>query len=567
MQLDNLDTIDTLPIEELQRAEKSMIMDNPLFLVEGGYLSIKTKEGSVVRLKMNSAQKRFVNRVKEIMASGRPVRLWALKARQVGISTVIEAMEYAYTSQSEGMNSLVVAHDIDGSNNLFSMQKLFQEKLDEHLRPVIKHSNEKKLEFDHIHSQILIDTSDNLSAGRSFTFRFVHLSEVSRFRDLKTLMLSVSQSVPNLPGTFIIAETTANGMNQFYDEWVQCEQAMKDGLTSWETFFIPWFEVLEYSMPLSATNGDFYPVDGIDFVNVVDKEKFLVDEVMLRSKYKLTDEQVNWRRWCIVNNCNRSVLKFNQEYPDCPETAFIATGDLFFDKNALARQEVKKPIAVGNIVKENGRYIFREDKMGLFKIYEKPSPSEQYIVGADPAEGLEHGDKSAAVVLNKRTNRTACAYNHNIPPDRFEMDLIKVGNYYNEAMVACESKGYGYSINQGLYKNYGRVYRKIKTKKGYQEPTLELGWNTNRTSRPTMLAQMQDEIAEDSTALLDKDLVAQCWTFINNVERGQPEGEKGKSDDMVMARAIAGAVRMEKPFVERFPGVKKVKRMRGLSGY
>ena len=74
-------------------------------------------------------------------------------------------------------------------------------------------------------------------------------------------------------------------------------------------------------------------------------------------------------------------------------------------------------------------------------------------------------------------------YNHNIPPDRFAEDLIKMGHYYNDALVACENKGYGYSVNQDLYKNYGRVYRKVKTKKGFLEPTLDLGWAQGKIGR------------------------------------------------------------------------------------
>ena len=554
--------------DDLLKREKALVMNDPMLLVEHGYLTIRTKGGELVKLRLNSVQRRFLKFVKGIMAERRPVRVWILKARQVGLSTVGMAIAYAYTSQREAVNSLVVADDIDGANYLFGMQKLFQETLSAHLKPEPKHSNEKKLEFSVIHSQILIDTSDNLSSGRKYTFRVVHLSEVSRFRDLKELMLGVNQSVPNLPGTFIIAETTANGMNQFYDEWVACENAQADGLTAWRTFFVPWFEVEEYTMPLEFTNGRLYPVEGIEFKTLVDRENFLIDEKMLTEKYNLTDEQVNWRRWCIVNNCNRNVQQFTQEYPSSWQEAFISTGDLFFDKNTLSRQDISKPIVVGNIVKEGIKYVFREDKVGLFKIYEWPQRGGQYIVAGDPAEGLEHGDKCAGIVLNKKTNRTACVYNHNTPPDRFEEDLIKMGHFYNESVVACENKGYGYAINQGLYRTYGKVYRKVKTKKGFSEHTLELGWNTNRLTRPQMLAQFQDEIANESTELVDKELIQQCWTFVNNVKRGEPEAEKGKADDLVIARAIAGQVRMEQPYKEKFFNPRgQQRRFRGLSGY
>jgi len=819
----------TLTDREILEAEKVVIEDNPFVLVEGEFLTIKTKSGDLVKFKPNTIQRKVLNKIKEIIAKNKPIRLWILKARQTGISTLIEALIYAFTSQRQATNSLVVADDIDGANYIFGMQKLYQEMLDNHLKPMPKHSNEKKLEFEGIHSQILIDTSENLNAGRKFTFRAVHLSEVAFFKDLRALMLGLNQSVPNLPRTMIIGETTANGIgNQFYDEWQKCQT----GLSDWETLFIAWWEVREYQMPLEG--GQLYPVEGIEFVTPAEREIFLIDEKKIKEKYGLTQEQLNWRRWCIVNNCNRSVLQFNQEYPDSPETAFISTGDLYFNKDGLKRQEIKKPLAIGNIVKEDSRYVFREDPTGLFRIYEHPVKDNQYVVAGDTAEGLEHGDKSSGVVLNKRTNKTACIYNHNVAPDRFEEDLIKMGHFYNDALIACESKGYGYSVNQGLYKNYGRVYRKVKTSKGYTESTLELGWNcvaldtlvltsdfiwkkagevttddeliafeenlpeksnngrwgyrhrtfnyqnvlkvekfkangfrivledgrkievsnnhpflawssdngefwkqadeiykgirlktipvweslktfdagrlsgllcgegyitstfskslnrysglrmhiaqtegelseeiielwkkcgfnvtfkfiqrknptrphktmvysglnkassvfvaigqlqpkrlirklkeknylsakttsrldklkvirveeigeidvigietsghtiitngilshnTNSVTRPQMLSQLAEEITNNSTDLLDRELIQQCWTFINNPKRGQPEAEKGKCDDLVMARAIAGQVRMEQPYKEKLDRKPKRKRFKGLAGY
>ncbi|HDZ25918.1 MAG TPA: hypothetical protein ENH65_05335 [Candidatus Aminicenantes bacterium] len=525
-------------------------------------MTIKTKAGELVKFKLNVIQKMVLEKIKSIQAKGKPVRLWILKARQTGISTEIQSIIYAYTSQGEATNSLVVADDIDGANYIFSMQKLFHEILEPHLKPDIKHSNEKKLEFDRIHSQILIETSENLRAGRKYTFRYVHLSEVAYFKDLKALMLGLNQSVPNLPGTMIIGETTANGLgNQFYDEWVNAESGMSD----WETLFIPWFKVEEYSMNLS--NG-MYPVDAIEFSSPTEKEKFLMEEEVIKRKYSLSLEQLCWRRWCIVNNCNRSVLQFNQEYPDSAETAFIATGDLFFDKAALKAQEIKKPIAIGNIVKEESKYVFRHSSSGLFKIYEYPVKRGQYVVSGDPAEGLENQDKSASVVLNKKTNRTVATYNHNIPPDRFAEDLIKLAYYFNTAIIACENKGYGHAVNQDIYRNYGRVYRKIRNKKGFNEPTLDLGWNTNSATRPQMLSQMAEEVANGSTDLLDKDLIMQCWTFINNTKKMRAEAEKGKNDDLIMSRAIAGQVRLEQPYKDReFRKKKKKPRLYGGSGY
>lgn len=548
--------------EEIKNEEARLIGINPFNLVREGFLSIKTKSAGIQKLYPNTVQKKFIDTVEKLLFAGRPVRILCLKARQMGISTIIEGILYAFTSRMKGVNAFVIADDLEGANYIFEMQKMYQEYLDKHLKPRIKHSNEKKLAFTGLNSQILIDTADNPNIGRKYTIQFAHLSECSRFsKPLPEIMSGLGHAVPNAAGTMVFLETTANGYEEFYDLWIMA----MNGKSDWVPLFYAWHEFPEYRLPLEG--GKLYPIDNVKFTTPLEKENFLADELMIKQKYGLTDEQLNWRRWDLVNNCSGDINKFNEDNPSCWQDAFVATGNLFFNREALKAQEIKKPLSIGNIVKEEGKYVYRQDPAGVFKVYEMPGKGEQYITAGDPAEGLEHGDKSAAVVINKRTNKTACVYNHNIAPDRFTEDLRKVGYFYNEGVVACENKGYGYAVNHDLYKTYGKVYRKVRTKKGFTEPTLELGWNTNSVTRPQSLAQMAEEIAEGSTELLDVELINQCWTFINNLKRGQPEAEKGKCDDLVMARAIAGQIRLEQPYKQKSVFIKRPRRFKGLSGY
>jgi hypothetical protein len=550
-----------ISLAELDEAEQTLVFLDPLVLVRNGFLNIKTKQGQIIPLILNSTQVKVLNKIEELLAEHKPIRLWILKARQSGISTLIEAILFAYTSQHQALNSLVVSHDLDGANYLFSMQKLYYDKLQSNLKNPIKHSNEKKLEFSGIYSQVLVDTSDNLEAGRSYTLRLVHLSEVSRYKDLSALLLSINQAVPQLEGTMIIGETTANGRDQFHDEWKKAES----GLSDWIPLFIPWNEIEEYSLAL--TLGRMYPIEGIKFRTSDGAENFLKEEKVIKEKFNLTDKQLNWRRWAIVNNCNGDILQFSQEFPIDPESAFIASGDIFFDKEALKHQEILKP-KVGNIVKEMGRFVFRETETGLFNIYEMPSIYNEYVLTGDTAKGLAHGDKSASVVLNKKSNNVCAVYNHNIAPDRFEEDVERLGHFYNDALVAIENEGYGYAVNQGLYKSYGNVYKKSKTKKGFKETTLEIGFSTNSVTRPTMLAQLKEEIFNGSITLNDKQILDQCWTFINNQKSGRPEADTGKLDDLIMACAIAVYVRREHPYKGNFKRRKVEKEhYRGLAGY
>ncbi|HCJ67261.1 MAG TPA: hypothetical protein DHV62_08075, partial [Elusimicrobia bacterium] len=167
--------------EQIHTEEARLIGQNPFNLVRHGFLTIKTKNRGIQKLFPNTVQKKFLDTVEKLFFSGKPVRIIITKARQMGLSTIIEAIIYAFTSRMKGVNAFVIADDLEGANYIFDMQKMYQEYLDKHLKPRPKHSNEKKLAFAGINSQILIDTADNPNIGRKYTIQFAHLSECSRF--------------------------------------------------------------------------------------------------------------------------------------------------------------------------------------------------------------------------------------------------------------------------------------------------------------------------------------------------------------------------------------------------
>ena len=81
---------------------------------------------------------------------------------------------------------------------------------------------------------------------------------------------------------------------------------------------------------------------------------------------------------------------------------------------------------------------------------------------------------------------------------------------------------------------------------------MEIGFNTNSVTRPQILAQLNAEIREGSTELVDAELIDQCWKFIKNPKKnGRPEAMLNEHDDLVMARAIAGKVRQQKPYIAK----------------
>jgi hypothetical protein len=533
---------------ELELKDRTVIESNPLILISGSRLSIKTKDGKLIRLKLNSTQERLFNRIIELRRMKKAVRLWILKYRQGGISTIVEAIIYALTSQQPNRNSLIMADEADKSDHLFQMSKLYQEELEfnsPHLAPALKKSNAKSLEFEKIHSQIIIETAENINATRSKTLQYSHLSECAFFRDLKGVLDGLNQTVPNHWDTMVIGETTANGMNEFYTQWMRAVE----GKTDWIPLFFPWFEMAEYSMPLE--NGQLYPLNGINFDSETSIAQFEQEEQELKEEFKLTDEQINFRRYCIINKCQGDVMRFKTEYPATAQEAFILSGSLFFDRRGLNMQVVQRPIDKGEIFFENLKYQFRSMPHGRIEIYEHPMKDDQYVVAADASEAIG-SDEAAIVVLSKLLNKTVAQVVGQHTPEELAAMCIALGNLYNNAIVAPENKGYGYMVCQDVYKQYGNIYKRIITKAGDNKETEELGWNTSSVSRPQMLAQMNEEIKHGSTQLMSKQLIDECRTFIIKKDKQgnvtKVEAQDGCQDGLIISRAIAGMVRNQYPY-------------------
>ena len=172
-----------LTITDLYNLEKYEIGKDPHILARNGYLTIKIKEpgkmgASLDKFRPKPIQEKYFDFIDDIRKVGESIRVWVVKPRQVGLTTATEALIYARTSQTKGVNSFIVANDSKGVDYIFTMAKLhheFMKKEYPHLTPKIKRTNKIELSFEDIHSTIYVDTAKNASAGQKYTFQNVHL--------------------------------------------------------------------------------------------------------------------------------------------------------------------------------------------------------------------------------------------------------------------------------------------------------------------------------------------------------------------------------------------------------
>lgn len=295
-------------------------------------LRIRTKAGKVLPFKLNTAQRYIHERLEEQKAKTGKVRALILKARQQGASTYLGGRLYHQTTHQRGMQTFILTHEQDATDNLFGMVERYHDHCPSAVKPQTGASNAKELSFDILDSGYSVGTAGSKAVGRSKTVQKFHGSEVAFWPNAAAHFAGVVQAIPDLPDTEVCLESTANGIGgEFHERWQQAERGEGDYIA----IFIPWFWSDEYRRPVPE-----------DFVRT-DEEQKLVD---LHGSNGLTDdEQLVWRRAKIAEL--KDPLLFKQEYPATAEEAFQVTGhDSFIKPEDVLAARNRECAPVGPLV-------------------------------------------------------------------------------------------------------------------------------------------------------------------------------------------------------------------------
>lgn len=233
-----------------------------------------------------------------------------LKARKMGFSS--DALGVAAAKFVTGRNEKCMSMSFDqtASDKQLARAKQYIKSLEISTGQKIplKYNSKAEMVWEGIDrdnrpftNTLRVGTAKNTSFGRGDDITFLHLTEVS-LSDVPLLLAGVGEAC--VAGAHKILETTANGFNSYKTFW---DEAMLNTKGFACLFYSPEWEY---------------------------------DEAFLAEKMK---------------NLGRL---FQQEYPMTPEEAFIASGDMYVDRLALARlldgvkrweQTHRRPLSVSQI--------------------------------------------------------------------------------------------------------------------------------------------------------------------------------------------------------------------------
>lgn len=526
------------------------------------FLKIQTKQEGIINFTWKPAQaKLYYHHILPKLYAKEPVRIYLLKARQIGFSTLIEGLGASFCSLFSDIHGGVVAHDVETASKIHKMCKLFYKSLPNDFRPARKKSNRKELELSNpkedgelgLESSFTVGTARNPHLGAGQTLRFIHLSEFARYEQvndtIEDSLTALYQTIPLSYGTFIFIETTAFGEGLGKRYW-------DDSSNGFDKVFISWVAEEGYRLnvpvndrELQFDSKDKYGDELKAREQIIDELKFWYPTESLDTEWLQHESlcRLAWRRQYINEQVFGKVDLFQQEYPLTPEEAFRLSGRSVFNTYYLSelkkRAENIKPAIYTHIRPPADKLgYFQLEKLGPLKIYSLPEKDKFYFVGVDIGSGTKDGDYSVAQVFDHKYNQCA-VYRDIIEPDLLAYPVVLLASLYNKAKIIPEANAMGVSTIARIINDlhYTNVY--IRQKFNHLDNTFDNEWGfyTSRKTRPILINTLRNLISNSELKLYDLDTIVEFLNFVflikNNVVR--MDAAPGMHDDTVMSTGLA----------------------------
>jgi hypothetical protein len=254
---------------------------------------------------------------------------------------------------------------------------------------------------------------------------------------------------------------------------------------------------------------------------------------------------------------NPVLLKANPQYlaelralPEQERKAFLEgdwnafASDCIFDVGGMSFQQshIIEPATQGYLRDAGDRVEWIDDDKVRLSIFKHPEHGHHYMIVADVAKGVEGGDNSAALVIDRLTREVMAQWHGKIEPMEYANVLFGIGVYYNFALLCVEVwPGPGIATGSKLVEmGYPKLYeRDLGTRK-------EHGWITNEGSRQEMIATLQYYVRTKRIVLRDQTTIDEMYSFIRN-ERGRFEARSSKHDDLVICASMAAWILENEP--------------------
>ena len=538
------------------------------FLAFFSRMTIDTKEEGAIRPTVLSSQLFLVYAIFAGLASGRHDFV-ILKARQLGISTILWALDLFWMMKFGGLKGFYIA-DSDENKELHRDELgLMLDSVPVALRRKTRVSNRLQLAFAttpaYRGSRLMFSAANKKNTGqlgRSKGLNYIHAEELDSWEDPTALGSLDAARAAKHPLRLYLWVGTGQGYGELYKMWEQAGESVFS-----KQIFIGFWH-LDTNIITPETDPAAWEVYGTAPFSQDEQE--WADEVQRRFGHRMTIYQVAW--WRMTKMEGKGIAgdeaKALQEHPWLPEQAFQASGSQFISATTALRLRTalsRAPEALcyrfdwGTTFDENGDETIVEvdAKLAQLTVWQEPRVGSYYIVAGDPAYGSsEHADAFAATVWR-------------VHPDA----LVQVATYHAQvgtmyqfawvlAYLSCnyprwliyDINGPGVAVLQefrrlreqglglthrggGLQDAVGSIQEYLWSRPDVMSPSFNWQWKTGPSTQEPLMEQLRNEVERGALVMRDSRLVTEIAALRRDKGRIEPGGMA--HDDLAVTAAMA----------------------------
>lgn len=403
-------------------------------------------------------------------------RIIICKARQIGFSSAVVAWMYHNTITNPGTTTAIIGYNTQLTAELLDKVKILHKSTPVELRPTMHYDNKWEMSFPRLNSKILVLSSTE-NVGHGYTLHNCLATELSLWENQEEKITGLDAAVP-IGGRFII-ESTPRGLGNHYARlWFDKDSSFVKKEYGWE--------------------------------------------------WGYSEEEIE-----IIRKRLNNPRLFSQEY----DLMFLSSGLSVFDVKKV-NQCRKNILKVGDKVKDgSNEHTVCEDDGWI--IYKRPNLNHYYVCGADPADGVDGGDYSAAIILDRTTGEEVAFFHNRLPQDVFAKKLNDMGRKYNNALMVVEMNSGGPTMMSLKTLLYPSIYfRPAKFENLGESISEKIGWRTTRINRQLLINDFDKIFREGGLLLHSKILLDEMLTFIYD-KNGDMNADKGYYDDCIFAVSVA----------------------------
>lgn len=538
-----------------------------------------------IPLKLNRGQRRLIAKFEQMRTDNLPIRVILVKARQWGGSTATQTyMLWLQLFHFKNWHSAIVTQYKQQAANIRATITKIIATYPTEITPVTITPYEGMTGIKQIPQRgciIGIGSAENPDALRSFDFAMLHLSEVGLWKSTLTknaddLVQTLYSTVPDVPGSFIVLESTAKGVGNFFH--TQYQDAV-NGISDLQPVFVPWYEIEMYNHFLLDNQNQVIRDNGQPLSRIKNIQKFietLTDYEWTQWQAGATLEGISWYR-NYKKGKRYNDFQMKSEFPTTANEAFQSNSARYFDdKNTAAcRRTCKPPLHIGDIRADSliGKNALKniqtiQDGNGPLAIWAKPETdtnqkiTHRYLVTVDIGGKHHKSDWSTINVFdramlsdpNGALERVATYIDH-IDHDILAWKAAQIATYYDNALLAIESNtletrdrkktetqfegDHFFTVLNEIADHYDNLYtRETDPDKTKGQPPVKYGWHTNKRTKYLAYDCTRAAIRDGEYIERDRRCVDEM-EYLETKTDGTLGAIPGQHDDIIDPTAIA----------------------------